>query len=141
MTAARADAGTTTVEVVVLAPIVVALLCFVVGLGRISDTRGQLTGAVRDAARAASIAPNPAAARIAATQTATADLTGAGIDCADHLQVSVDTSAFSPGGQVSVRLGCTTDLSALVISGLPGGMTLHADAVAPLDRYAQVGNP
>ena len=139
MTATRgADAGTTTIELVILAPIILVLLCFIVGLGRIADTRGQLTGAVRDAARAASLAPTPTAAQSAAAQTARADLADAGIDC-EGMTVSVNTAAFRPGGQVSVRLACTTDLSGLVVTGLPGHTTLHAAAVVPLDRYAQVG--
>jgi len=134
----RTDAGTTTIELVILAPVILALLCFVVGLGRIADTRGQLTGAVRDAARAASLQPTRAAAQTAAARTAAADLAGAGIDC-EGLAVSVATAALTPGGSLSVQLACTTDLSGLVLAGLPGYATLHASAVVPLDRYAPVG--
>lgn len=132
------DVGSTTVEIVVLAPLVIALLCFVVGLGRIADTRNQLTGATRDAARAASLAATPAAARTAAAQAAGADLAGAGIDCA-RFAVAVDSSQFTPGGAVTVRVTCTTDLSAVSVSGLPGHLTLTATSTAPLDTYAPVG--
>jgi Flp pilus assembly protein TadG len=139
MTAHRRDphreTGTATVELVILAPLTVALLCFVVGLGRIADARTDLTGASRDAARAASL--NPTAARAAATSAATADLTGAGINC-QHLTVDVDTTELTAGGDIIVQLSCSTDLSALVISGLPGHTTLHGRAVVPIDQYTQV---
>jgi Flp pilus assembly protein TadG len=138
-TAAGTDAGTTTIELVILTPVVLALLCFVVGLGRIADARGQLTGAARDAARAASLASTPAAAQRAAAQTARADLADAGIDCED-MTVGVDTAAFTPGGQVSVQLACTTDLSAVVVAGLPGHATFRTSAVVPLTRYTQIGS-
>jgi Flp pilus assembly protein TadG len=124
-----------TVELVLITPIVFALLAFVVGLGRAADARGRLTGAARDAARAASLTATPAAALAAAKSTARADLTGAGLECRDP-QITADTSSFRPGGHVAVTIRCTLDLSALVISGLPGRSTLTAQASAPLDTYS-----
>lgn len=140
MTGRRAvrDDGSTTVEIVVLAPLVIALLCFVVGLGRIADARNQLTGATRDAARAASLASTPDGARTAARQAAAADLAGAGIDCG-RFDVTVNTAQFRAGGAVTVRISCTTDLSAVAVSGLPGHLTMDARSTAPLDTYAAVG--
>ena len=129
------DAGTMTVELVLLAPLVFALLAFVVGLGRSADARGRLTGAVRDAARAASLTATPDAATQAAASTATADLSGAGLECRDP-QIATDTTAFRPGGQVTVTIRCTLDLSSLVMSGLPGRSTLTARATVPLDTYS-----
>lgn len=128
------DRGTSTVELVVLTPVLLAMLCLLVGLGRTADARGRLTGAVRDAARAASFAPSAAAAQIAAEDTALADLQGAGLECVDP-QVSTDTSDWRPGGQVRVQIRCTLDLSALVVSGLPGRAALTTAATVPLDTY------
>jgi Flp pilus assembly protein TadG len=124
-----------TVELVLLAPLVFALLAFVVGLGRSADARGRLTGAARDAARAASLTATPDAASQAAASTATADLVGAGLECRDP-QIATDTAAFRPGGQVTVTIRCTLDLSSLVVSGLPGRSTLTAHATVPLDTYS-----
>ena len=129
------DRGTATVDLVVLAPVLFALLAFVVGLGRSADARGRLTGAARDAARAASLTPTPETARSTARQTALADLAGAGLECRAP-QVSTDTSQFKPGGLVTVTIRCTLDLSSLVVSGLPGSSTLTAQATAPLDTYS-----
>ena len=126
-----------TVELVLLTPVVFALLAFIVGLGRSADARGRLTGAARDAARAASLSPNPMAAQTAARDTALADLQGAGLECVSP-QISTDVTAFRPGGQVSVTIRCALDLSTLIVSGLPGQTTLTARASAPLDTYAQL---
>jgi Flp pilus assembly protein TadG len=124
-----------TVELVLLTPLLFALLAFGVGLGRAADARGRLTGAVRDAARAASLATSADAAAQAARDTALANLTGAGLECRQP-RVSTDTHRFVPGGQVSVTIACTLDLSQLVISGLPGRTALHATATVPLDTYS-----
>lgn len=129
------DRGTATVELVVLVPVLFALLAFVVGLGRAADARGRLTGAARDAARAASLTPTAQAARGAARATALADLDGAGLECRSP-HVSTDTRQFQPGGQVSVTVRCTLDLSNLVVAGLPGRSTLTAHATAPLDTFS-----
>lgn len=132
---ARGERGTMTVELVLLTPLLFALLAFLVGLGRAADARGRLVGAVRDAARAASLTTTPAAAAQAAQDTALANLTGAGLECRQP-QVSTDTGRFLPGGQVSVTIRCTLDLSALVVSGLPGRTSLVATSTAPLDTYS-----
>jgi Flp pilus assembly protein TadG len=129
--------GTMTVELVLLTPLIFALLAFLVGLGRAADARGRLVGAVRDAARAASLAPTPAAAATAARQTALANLAGAGLECR-RPQVGTDTTDFTPGGTVRVTVRCALDLSALIVSGLPGRTTLTADATAPLDSYRTI---
>jgi Flp pilus assembly protein TadG len=133
----RCDAGSVTVELTVLAPVVLALLLFTVGLGRISDAGAQVSGAARDAARAASRAPSADVAVTAARQAAAGDVAGAGMDCRD-LQVDVDTAAFTAGGVVRVTVHCTADLSALTFSGLPGSKTLSASAAAPLETYRTV---
>jgi Flp pilus assembly protein TadG len=129
------ERGSMTVELVLLTPLLFALLAFLVGLGRAADARGRLVGAVRDAARAASLTTNPTAAAQTAQDTALANLTGADLECRQP-QVSTDTRRFTAGGQVSVTVRCTLDLSALVVSGLPGRTSLVATATAPLDRYS-----
>lgn len=129
------ERGTATVELVILAPVVFALLAFIVGLGRSADARGRLTGAARDAARAASLSTTPDAAIAAAHATAMTDLEGAGLECKSP-RVTTDTSRFQPGGQVGVTIRCTLDLSSLVVSGLPGSSTLTAHATVPLDSYS-----
>lgn len=136
----RDDRGTLTVELVLITPLLFALLAFLVGLGRTADARGRLVGAVRDAARAASLASTPTAASRAAQETALANLQGADLECRDP-QVTTDTTTFRPGGTVRVTIRCALDLSQLVVSGLPGRTALTADATAPLDTYSSQINP
>ena len=131
------ERGSVTVEFVLLAPVFVAFLCFVVGVGRLAEAHGQVVGAARDAARAASIARSPDEAVAAARDTARADVTAAGLTCR-NLNVQVNTGRFTPGGVVSVRVTCTTGLADVTISGLPGAKTMSADATAPLDTYRAV---
>jgi Flp pilus assembly protein TadG len=134
VTRRRADEGSVAVELTVLTPVVLALLCLVVGLGRIADADGQVTGAARDAARAASLARTPADAIRLARQAAATDVAQAGIDCRD-LQVATDTTTFIPGGTVRVTVRCTVDLSGLAFAGLPGAKTLVGASAAPLELY------
>lgn len=135
------DRGTLTVELVLLTPLLFALLAFIVGLGRAADARGRLTGAVRDAARAASLTRTPAAAAAAAHDTALADLQGAELEC-NNPTVATDTRRFAPAGQVTVTIGCTLDLSQLLVSGLPGRTSLTATSTVPLDTYSsQISDP
>ena len=137
MTRPATDSGSLTVELVVLAPVVLALLLFTVGLGRITDGEGQLEGAARDAARAASLDSDPAAAATDARSAATADITATDLVCLE-LNVVVDTRAFTAGGVVVVHVSCTTDLSDLALSGLPGRKTLTATSTAPIESFRSV---
>jgi Flp pilus assembly protein TadG len=127
----RSDAGTTTVELVLLAPLLLALLCFTAAGGRITQAEAQLEGAARDAARAASIERSPQAARAAASRTAAGNISFA---CAP-LTVVADVRDFRPGGTVTVTVRCTASLAGLGLAGFPGRVTLTGRAVAPLDQY------
>ena len=55
------------------------------------------------------------------------------------LRVDVDTAAFTPGGDVAVALSCAVAFGDLALLRLPGAQTLHARAVAVLDRYRSAG--
>jgi Flp pilus assembly protein TadG len=131
------DRGTATVELVLMAPVVLAVLCLIVALGRITSAEAQVEGAARDAARAASLARSPSAAKQAATEAARTNLAGQHITCT-RVSVVVDVSAFRPGGSVGVRVYCTASLSDLALAGVPGSKTLSATALAPLDRNRAV---
>jgi hypothetical protein len=52
--------------------------------------------------------------------------------------VDVDTTAFRPGGQVGDHVRCTVDLSAMALIGIPGTLTLSADAQSPIETYRDV---
>lgn len=126
------------VELAILAPLFIVLLLVVVALGRVTQGRAMVNQAAAAAARAASLASDPAQASREATREAHATLTSAGLSCAGA-DISVDTGGFRPGGQVSVQVVCTVDLSRLALTGLPGAMTLTATAASPLENHRDLG--
>jgi Flp pilus assembly protein TadG len=133
-----ADGGNAALELVVLAPVLLALLGLVIAAGRTSIAQGSVDAAARDAARQASLALSPAAARDVGGASARAALARDGLDCT-ALTVYVDTSQFGypPGQPASVRayVRCTVPLSDLALPGLPGTTTLTDEFTSPLDLY------
>jgi Flp pilus assembly protein TadG len=129
--------GNAALELVILAPVLLALLGLVIAAGRTSIAQGSVDAAARDAARQASIALTPAAARLAGAASARAALLQDGLDCSPA--VVVNTSQFSiPPGQaatVSATVTCTVPLASLALPGLPGSARLQASFTSPLDIY------
>jgi Flp pilus assembly protein TadG len=132
------ESGSAALELVVLAPVLLALLGLVIAAGRTSIAQGSVDAAARDAARQASLALSPAAALQDGQASARAALARDGLDCTS-LSVFVDTSQFGrPVGQpASVRalVSCTVPLSDLALPGLPGSSTLRGEFSSPLDDY------
>lgn len=132
------DRGSITLELAILAPAVLALLGLVIVAGRIEIAGGAVEQASAAAAREASLARSPEAARQAATRAAMDDLNGQDLRCTD-LTVIVDTAGFNvPVGtpaQVSARVSCTVGLSDISVPGMPGTRTLTAETQSTLDRY------
>lgn len=121
-------------EIVILTPLFIALLLLVVGLGRYSHAQQLTEQAAGAAARAASLTVGGSAAGGAADLAARDTLTGLGLTCT-RLDTAVDTARFRPGGEVTATVACTADLSATVLAGLPGTVTVRATAAAPLETY------
>lgn len=128
------DNGSVTAELVIITPVAIALLCLVALVGRTTAARGQVDGAARDAARAASFARDPATAELAAQQSADAALGSTGVRCV-RTDVMADVGSFGPGGQVTVSVTCDIELSDLGLIGLSGTRTIAASAVEPIDLY------
>jgi len=136
--AGQTDDGNAALELVVLAPVLLALLALVIAAGRTSVAQGSVDAAARDAARQASIALTPTAAQGAGLSSARVALHADGLDC--NPVVVIDTSQFVtvPAGRpasVSATVSCTVPLSDLALPGLPGSKTLTARFVSPLDIY------
>jgi Flp pilus assembly protein TadG len=121
-------------EMVILLPLIVVLLLLIVGLARYVHGRQLVEDASAAAARAASLASSPTQATTDAHQTA-ADVVGQGDVSCRQLRVTVNVSAFGPGGQVTVTLRCTADLSTLVMASLPHTVTLTATSTSALETY------
>jgi Flp pilus assembly protein TadG len=128
------DRGGAAVEIVLVAPLLIAMFLFVVGLGRLASSREAVDGAARDGAREASVARTVGRARAAADQIVRDTLRQRDVTCRG-LVVQVDTSSFRPGGTVAVDVSCDVDNADVVLSGLPGRATLHGAFVAPVDTF------
>ncbi|GAA1279079.1 hypothetical protein Psi02_77730 [Planotetraspora silvatica] len=118
------------VETVLLAPVFLIFLMFLVGAGRIVEAQGEVNGAARDAARAASVQRTLGDAEDAAGFAAAETLTA---DCAP--QVSVDGAEWEPGGVVKVTVSCQIDLAFLGFSVV---QQMSGSSVVPLEQFRRV---
>jgi len=135
---AAADDGSAALELVILAPVLLALLSLVIAAGRMSIAQGSVDAAARDAARQASISLTPAAARAAGQASARAALRQDGLDCRPVILVNVSQFTTTQPGEpatVTARVRCAISLSDLALPGLPGSEQLQAEFTSPLDIY------
>ncbi|MEV0700044.1 TadE family protein [Saccharopolyspora sp. NPDC050389] len=132
------DAGSASVELAILTPMLLMLVVLVIAGGRIVTADLAMEHAATAAARSASLARTPAAAHSTATSTGTRALAEQNLTCAG-LQVTADTSGFGqPGGPgtVTVTLRCAVSLADLTgIPGLQAGIPLRAVFTSPVDPY------
>lgn len=125
------DRGSLAVEFALLAPAFIVLMLLLVLGGRVVEAQGQVDGAARDAARAASVQENGANVGTAIQDAADGDLYKTGHTvCTEQPR-----GTWAPGSDaVSVTIQCRIDLA--FFPGL-GSMTMQGSAVAPLDTYVQ----
>jgi len=128
------ESGSVATELVLLTPLLLLMLLFVVALGRTVSARMEVDGAAAQAARAASIARDPATATAMAQQAATTALGSDHVTCA-NLTVTTDTADFEPGGQVAVTVTCTVDLADLVGLRLPASQSISSTSTSVIDVY------
>ncbi|WP_276779428.1 TadE family protein [Actinomyces gerencseriae] len=124
----RREDGSMSVEMVVLAPILLMVVLVAVAGGRYVSAEGMTQAAARDAARAASIERSAPAAQAAANETLASAQTASG-DCS----ASTSTADFARGGSVTARVTCRVELSDLGLVFLPGATSISAQATAPVD--------
>ncbi len=132
------DQGNAALELLILAPVILALIGLVIAAGRTSVAQGSVDAAARDAARQASISLTPSAARQAALSTAYAALRADGLHCRPVVALDLAQGFNAPPGQpaqVSAAVSCTVPLSDLLVPGVPGSRRLTARFTSPLDPY------
>jgi Flp pilus assembly protein TadG len=137
-TGRAADDGNAALELVILAPVLLALLGLIIAAGRISVARGSVDAAARDAARQASISLTPAAAHAAGQASARAALRQDGLNCKPVVLINVSQFATTQPGEpatVTATVRCTISLSDLALPGLPGSARLQAEFTSPIDIY------
>jgi hypothetical protein len=129
------EKGMAAIELVLLAPVLLLILMFVVGLGRMAHARQQVESVAADSARAASLERGADGSATAAAQSAARRSLGeAGVSCTD-LAVHVDLSRYRPGGSVAATVSCRAELGDVAIAGFPGSKVFTATAVVPIESY------
>jgi Flp pilus assembly protein TadG len=125
------DRGSMAVEFVLIGPAFILLMLLMAVGGRVVETQGQVDGAARDAARAASVQTDVGQVQGAVQNAASADLTPSGHSMCPGGMVPAWTGG-SAVQAVTVTVRCTIDLA--FFPGL-GSLTLTGHAVAPLDQF------
>ena len=140
----RADRGSVSVEVAILAPAFLVLIMAAFVVGRTATAANAVDLAAHDAARAASIAADVAEADATARAAAQKALTQEGVSCVNSNIIDYGTPsslavAFAtPVGQpasVVVTVTCVISFSDLGFPGLPGNRTRQASYESVLDTY------
>lgn len=136
----RTEDGVTAIEVVILAPVLMAMILFIMYLGRVTTTQQNVQRAARDAARAGSLAITRDDAQTAIDSVLTETLGDQRGRCQlaplDLTAIGQDTGAEGDwdSGIIQVRLTCnipTDDLGLLAI----GSKTFTAVATEPVDTW------
>ncbi|MDX6241664.1 MAG: hypothetical protein QOG10_6488 [Kribbellaceae bacterium] len=130
----RGDRGSMAVEIVLLAPVMMAFIVLVVAGGRYVAVRGDIEAVSRDAVRAASLERTAAAAESVADDVAAASLQNP-----DRCQPVLMSGEFVAGGTITVTITCDVSYAGLGLIGLPGSKRLSASSSAPLDKYRRTG--
>lgn len=126
----RGDEGASTVELVLVAPILLLLALILAGFGLMVQSRSALDGAARDAARAGSLQRDYNTAVNEATRAARASASGV---CAGGAVLVSPGGDWRAGGMFTVTLSCEVrGLASLPISG---NRRVTSTSTAPLDTY------
>ncbi|MFH8442596.1 TadE/TadG family type IV pilus assembly protein [Streptomyces sp. NPDC018026] len=124
------DRGLSTIEVVILAPVMILFILVLVAFGQLVDGRGALDGAARDAARAGSIQKDHGTAMAEAKKAAEANLADV---CSGPVSVVQKSAGFEPDTLFTVEVSC--EVRGLASIGLNIPTTLSATFSSPLDPY------
>ncbi|MFJ5914233.1 TadE/TadG family type IV pilus assembly protein [Streptomyces ardesiacus] len=128
--AGSGDRGLSTIEVVILAPVMILFILVLVGFGQLVEGRGALDGAARDAARAGSIQKDHGTAMAEARKAARADLADV---CSGPVSVVQKSAGFEPDTLFTVEVSC--EVRGLSMIGLDIPTILSASFSSPLDPY------
>jgi Flp pilus assembly protein TadG len=124
------DRGLSTIEVVILAPVMILFILVLVAFGQMVDGRGALDGAARDAARAGSIQKEEGVAMSEARKAADADLSDV---CSGPVTVTKTSAGWANAELFTVEVSC--EVRGLAMLGLDIPTHLTASFTSPLDPF------
>lgn len=132
------DSGfATPVEMMYLLVFCLVVVVFLGFVGRLHAAGVQVANAAQGAARSASMAPNPAAAQVAAVEAV--DVSGLQSRCAGGPRVVMSwnpsPTGLWQGGSVTVTVSCTVRNQSLTGVWSPGSRTVEMTDTQPIDRY------
>lgn len=131
----KGEDGNAAIELILVAPLLLALLAVVVASGRILSTKSALESVARESARAASGESDATAADYIARERGAAVASGLGLD-PSRLQLSINSGSFGRGTPLTVEARYSAELSDLPGFGFfPGSFELSARHVELLERY------
>ncbi|MFJ9461034.1 TadE/TadG family type IV pilus assembly protein [Kitasatospora sp. NPDC101447] len=134
----RGDRGSVSLELAILAPVLIAILLVIVAAGRVHLAHNSVDAAARNAARAASLERDTASARTAGNRVAQQTLQDQGLTCSS-LTVDVPAGGFqAPLGtpsHITVTVRCTVALGDVALPGLPGSTTVSGSFTSTIDAY------
>jgi Flp pilus assembly protein TadG len=136
----RGERGAATLEIAILTPAIMLVIAFVVLAGRYANANGDVLGAARDAARAASLEDSQGAAEGAAVAAVQRALETDGYRCIGGAQTSVPlyvapALGSTEPGRVRVRVSCRVTFADLGMPLLPGARTITEDSLEVIDVY------
>lgn len=140
----RFERGTASLELVIVAPFLLALLMLIIAFGRYAQTENLVDQAARDAARAATAQNSRAQVPVVVEQVVKEAMAGAPSSCRDTATADpvLSDGAFGlpdPNDPlaietVTVTVQCTLDLSDLAALPLKK-VEISQTFTSPLDRY------
>jgi Flp pilus assembly protein TadG len=128
----KSESGSSTVELVLLAPVLMVMVLFGVHSGRLSEAKIQVQHAADQGARAGSLAAESKIAQVA-TVAVENDLKLAGIACT---KVSIDAGAVATGmtNAVRVQVECDVRVDGTQLLGLLPDR-VHATSIEVIDEW------
>lgn len=133
----RDERGAVMAEFTIALPVLLLLGLVVIAGVRWVEAYLDVRAASMPAARAATLDANVGTAAATGRAAAEARLADRGRSCAS-LTVNLDTSSFTPRGEVRATVVCQVDLTDLGIP-LNGMRTFRHTAVVPIEQYRKVG--
>ncbi|MEU6681352.1 TadE/TadG family type IV pilus assembly protein [Streptomyces sp. NPDC046853] len=124
------DRGLSTIEVVILAPVMILFILVLVAFGQLVDGRGAIDGAARDAARAGSIQKDAGTAMAEAKAAAEADLADV---CSGPVSINKTSNGFKAEIDPFFTVEVSCQIRGLDMIGLDVPTTLKASFSSSLD--------